>query len=224
MAKLVPLSTIELEIINYVEQLWHRSNRLPTTEEFEKEYPTVIWGILYQNNTFKLALQNRGIDPPPTLQENLKSQLTAHQFAAISLLTNFDDKRSRATKLRELGITPTRWSGWMKKPLFREYYLSIGKQSFEDAIGTAHEGLIKAMERGDTAAIKYYMEITDRYSETNSMIHNVKYMMAQLIECVQRHVKDPEALRAIAHDFKEIEAGRRVQDTITLEIGMGAQI
>lgn len=181
-----------------IEQDWHRYRefRIPNGFDIEEAYA---------NESFRYGLKVRGITPPVGLRAGGPVGLTEEQTAAILTVLNWEDKRSRARKLQELGIKTATWNGWMKQPEFRDYVLQLTNSQIHDALPVAHESLLKAMQDGKTEAIKFYMELTGR--DTNNTLENVKLIITRLIESIQRNVKDPAVLERIQQDFEMILKG-----------------
>jgi hypothetical protein len=92
----------------------------------------------------------------------------------------------------------------MKQKRFKEFVLDASSEDFETNLHEAQMGLRQAMDRGEVAAIKFYYELTKRYNSNEGAIGNIKVVLAQIIEAVQRHVTDPETLEAIRRDFDVI--------------------
>lgn len=190
-----PLTVSEIRLVNRVEQYWHLNRAFPPDDFFEDR-------SILNKPAFQKAMAARGIS-----MLDSETGLSKEQMAAILTVTNYLDKRSQSTKLKSLGITNQQWQGWIKDPKFRTYLHSISSDSFNDALHTAHEGLMKKVESGDVNAVKFYMEVTGRYTENSGQIENMKIIIAKLIEVIQRRIKDPELLRAISTDFNTVLTG-----------------
>lgn len=212
--KLRPLSTEQLEVIAYIEEYWHRNSRFPPVGQIEKNYPEFDLVNSLTHETFRLALHNRGIKAPSVGDA---VGLTPEQVAAIVTVINIEDKRPRHVKLKELGITPARWAGWLKQVEFKEFLHDMSQTQFDDVLHIAHEGLLKAVDRGDTNAVKLYMELTGRHTPVTETQQNLKLILARVVESIQRHVKDPVLLQAIANDFELIMRGERISEPKRLE-------
>lgn len=203
-----PLSAYQLDIINWIEQRWSIDGKFPPVDEFKKKFGNDF--ILEEhlgNDTFIIALRNRGIEISVINPYAPPDGLTTEQVAAVSLILDHTDRRSRAAKLKSLGISSVKWNGWMKNPVFKDYVHTLSAQIFGDSIDLAQEGLLKSVERGDTNAIKLYYELTGRHTADSGTVQNLKIVLARIVESVSRHVKDPEVLRAISSDFETIMAG-----------------
>ena len=206
--KLRPLTPEMLSVLGSIEEHWHRYSGFPSVETIKKKFPKFDINSALKHETFRLALNNRGIEAPANLDSPAAMHgLTQEQVAAITTIINFDDPRPRHVKLRELGIPSAKWQGWLKNAAFKKFLHELSSSRFTDAVYVAHEGLTKAMDRGDTNAIKFYLEATGRYTQQSTSNQNIRVILARVIESIQCHIKDPEVLRAIAADFELIMKG-----------------
>lgn len=203
-----------MRVINFIEGQWHRTQSFPPKEKFATLFPDFDLNKALNHPTFRTALDNRGIKHSWNAADD--AGLTTEQQAAILTLSNFEDKRSRTKKLADLGISPTKWNGWLKNKAFREFLQEQFAFNFDGAKYIAKESLVKAMERQDVNAIKFYMEVTGEYSQQTPQIHNVRLILARVIESIQRHVSDPEILRAISQDFEVIMRGDQPSQPIMI--------
>jgi hypothetical protein len=209
---LEPLNKDQLKAIAFVEHYWFKfDGHFPSREAFFNRMPDFDINAALNHKTFRIALINRGIDPPVGPLDdallNVPQGITKEQLAAIVTVVNFEDKRTRATKFKELGVTPQKWQGWLKIPTFKQFLQELSAANLQDAMYVANEALIKAMDRGDTNAIKFYMEITGKYQAATPQTQNIRLVLARVVEAIQRHVKDPETLRLIGEDFEAILNG-----------------
>lgn len=193
--KVVPLNAHEIGAADWIQIYWHQKGLFPTKKEFEKNNPLCELETLLKHPTFQLALANRGIDHRPD------GNLTAEQSAAIIAVCNYADRRSQTTKLRALGIGPEKWKGWLRNKKFKDFLHSMAASDFHDSLNIAYAGLMRAVEKGNVDAIKFYLELTGRYTPTSVNEQNTKVVVSRLIESIQRHVKDPLALQRIVSDF-----------------------
>lgn len=189
-----------------IEEDWHRYGRFIVPEGFN-------YKEAYANEAFRRGLKNRGIEAPRTAGP---VGLSEEQLAAILTVLNWEDKRSRARKLDDLGVKAATWNGWMKQPEFRDYVMELTVNQFQDALPVAHESMIKAMDKGSVEAVKLYMELTGRSTQPDLV--NVRLLITKLIESIQMHVKDPATLFAIQSDFEKIIKGEPV--TTPKELGL----
>lgn len=146
-------------------------------------------------NTQAIA-ENRGLDP--------KHPLSAEQLAAANVLLDFSDSRSQAAKLRSMGIPTTKYNNWLKNPHFARYLRTRAEDLISDTQHEAHTALLRNIQRGNQRSIEYYNEMTGRYNPKAESTMNVTLILVRLVEVIQRHVKDPDVIKAIAAEFNEV--------------------
>jgi|SRR5437660_1403696 len=216
--KLAPLTPEHLRVITYIEQYWFKFNgTFPSRESLGSVFPEFDIDSALEHKTFRISLVNRGIDPPIVLQDDSHFEIpigiSREQLAAVLTIINFEDKRSRAAKFKELGVTPQQWQGWLKQPRFKTFLHNLSSANLQDAAYVANEALVRAMDRNDVSAIKFYHEITGRYqpqaqvAQQSQQTQNIRLILARVVEAIQRHVKDTEVLRLIGEDFEAILNG-----------------
>ena len=202
---MAPLLPRQSQLISWIETYWHRNNDFPRKVHLAKSK-------LYEEGdldhpTLRFALAQRGIDVPLTKDDEIPKELTKEQLAAILVITDYTDKRSHMSKLKGLGLTSQMWHGWLANPTFKNFLHDVSSRGFKDAIHVAEEGLIKGLERGDTNAVKLYMEMSGRYTQDTGTSLNIKMVVARIVESIQRHVQDPQTIQLIANDFEVIMNG-----------------
>lgn len=202
-----PMTVEMMEALKVIELNWHSKGRFIPPVGF-KLYEAL------QNDSFRRALTNRGIKLPKSeAEEELEASLehpslTQEQTAAVLTVVNFNDKRSRNAKLRDLGISVSTWNGWLKDKKFKEYFFKLANDQFADALPIAQESLIRAVESGKVEGIKYYMELVGKGpASSESSNQNVRLVLQKLVEVLQLHIRDPELLGAIGLDFERVLRG-----------------
>ena len=196
------LSIDEIKVINWIEEWWLRKDSFPPVGAFKEHWPEFILDSSLKNELFLKALDNRGIRI--SAQDDT---LTNEQLAGIAVIANFRDTRSSTAKLRSLGITWTKWQGWMKDRHFRDFLKDLAGFNFKESMDVVQAGLLRSAEKGNVDAIKFYLEITGEYTQESQEVVNLKMVLARVLEAVQIHVKDPNVLRNIATDFERILSG-----------------
>ena len=214
-----PLSDLELDVLAFIEEHWHAYELWPSVPQVLKVFPSFDAAGSFAKVRFQNALRNRGIPRPPVetkFERQLNAHgfsvenLTPHQVAAVVTLTDFMDMRSNAVKLRELGITTIQWNAWMRDAKFKTLFNKLSRKNFSNAQHVGRMGLVRSMDKGDVAAIKYFDEITGESPEHK----NLQVLLSRLVEAIQLHVKDPTILHAIEQSFGDIMAGRKIQKQI----------
>ena len=188
------MTTGEVQTLFWIEEYWHRNNgSFPSKDIINKECPVDLDTCL-KKESFKVGLANRGI----TIGK--QNGLLPEQISAVILVTDYSDRRSLQQKLRSLGIKSATWNGWLRSDRFRALLFNSSQANFEDGILAAREGLIRAAERGDVQAIKFFMEITGRYNPRGEETADFKRIIIKLLEVIARH-ETPEKMQLIEQDF-----------------------
>jgi hypothetical protein len=219
MAKLTPP---QWDIICYAEQYWRENGFFPSFGEIATETginPKEVEELVFDSLT-KKHLEARGInwnqDRPTSESSSNASEkrngrakrLSDIQLAVVSTILNPADKRSVTAKLESLGVAPGTYAGWKKSKIFSDYMTSQGKALFDEFMPDMENALVSRAASGDVRAIKYAFEVNGRYRpQQGDELINVKFLIMQLIEVIQKHVKDPEVLRAIAYEIDGIQKG-----------------
>ncbi len=194
------MSTLQLQAVNWAELYYHERRKFPPVDSFKVHFPSLDIEEFFSHPTVKVAFHNRGIT------KTTPSFLSDEQAAAIITVANYDDRRSLPRKLSSLGIPVTRWNGWKKDRHFREFLHKQLAEGVDNSLDRAFEGLLKAVDKGEVNAIKYYMEVTGRQPSQNEQ--NFKLAVGRIIESLTRHVKDPATIKRISQDFELIMAGK----------------
>jgi hypothetical protein len=125
-------------------------------------------------------------------------------MAAISVMTNLVDRRSNEKKLRDLGIASEEWSNWIQNAQFAEHLRERSEVMIANSTHEAHMGLMRGVTQGNTASIKLYYELTGRYNPDQENNVNVRLVIGRVLEAIQKHIRDPETLNALAVEMSQI--------------------
>lgn len=206
------LTGAEKALINFYELQWHLRHRVPTVEEvteyLRKDRPNIRQtSINYYltRHPVKKALRDRGIP----FEQHTQEELTPQQQAAAITVMNFADDRPIAVKLDELGVLPATYYAWLQDPVFNNFVNSKADQNKVNIRPTAVAEFTKKVNSGDWNAIKYWLEVTGEFSNDDTPQSEV--LIKMLIEIIQKHVKDPETIMAIAQDIKLASANRTLE-------------
>ena len=185
------------KVLPWVELYWHKNKRYPTFSEFAQKFglTTEQLRMLHNSKYYKHCLRDRGISLP-------NEELTPKQVAAITVITNFSDTRPTNAKLASIGVTEEELNGWYANPQFKTELAARAEDILENVFPEAQAQLARQIKKGNFPALKFYYEITGRAQSPE--VINVKMAMTRIVEAVQRHVKDPEILAAIARDMQNI--------------------
>jgi hypothetical protein len=209
------LTASEKELINFYELQWHLRQHVPTIEEVtthlkksNSQVTQVSVNYYLQRKNVVKALDKRGIP----WRQHTQSELTATQVAAAVTMMNFADTRSNDEKLDQLGINPTTYYSWLNDPQFKNLVDSLADRNLTNIRPTAVGEFTKLINKGDWKAIQYFLDVTGELKGND--VPQSEQLLKMIIEIIQRHVKDPETIVAIAQDIKLASANR------TLEIAM----
>jgi hypothetical protein len=183
----------------WFESFWHRHGRYPKNDEIMGYFKFTLQQVELLNMSpyWIKSLEERGIRVPE------KSGLSAEQVAAISLITNFSDRRSIPAKIAAIGVTEEQINGWYKDPEFKKELAERSEAVFEIAHPEVQASLIRQIQKGNFQAIKFYYEVTGRASSPEQI--KLKQAMQSLMEAVQRNVQDPATLKAIGDDLLALQ-------------------
>lgn len=201
------LTKKEKELIDFYELQWHLRHTVPTIEEVAKQINQTQVSVNYylQRKQVVKALDDRGIPWRQHSQENL----TATQVAAAVTMMNFADTRSNEDKLDQLGINPTTYYAWLNDPQFKNLVENLAEQNLNNIRPTAIGELTKKINAGDWNAVKYYLDVTGAVQSSDAP--NTEYLLQVFVEIIQKHVKDPKTIVAIAQDLKLAAANRTLE-------------
>lgn len=185
------------KVLPWVETYWHNHKRYPSDTELCTRFGFDHLDLqrLHSSKFYEECLRVRGIT-------RTAGQLTDKQVAAVSLITNFSDTRPTAAKLAAIGVTPEEYNGWLSNPTFKNELTVRADDILDNVYPEAQAALAKKVKTGDINALKFYYEITGRAQSPETV--NMKLTMVRLIEAVQKHVKDPKVLEAIANEINAV--------------------
>ena len=128
--------------------------------------------------------------------------LSPQQLAVANAMLNLADRRSDKKKLEDFKVSPAIYANWKKQDKFNRYLRERAEEVLGNSIGEVHLALIDSATSGDIGAMKLFYDITGRHSPGSKQVENVRGMLVRVIEAVQRHVKDPAVLQAIATEIQ----------------------
>jgi hypothetical protein len=207
------LTASEKELINFYELQWALKQKVPTIEEVA-EYLSlnqITVNYYLQRKLVIKALEKRGIP----WRQHSQNDLTATQVAAAVTMMNFADTRTNDQKLDELGIAPATYYAWLNDPQFKNLVDTLADRNLTNIRPTAIGEFTKKINEGDWKAIQYFLEVTGEFQQNDQP--QSEALIKMIIEIMQRHVKDPEVIVAIAKDIQLAAANR------TLEIAVQPQ-
>lgn len=145
---------------------------------------------------FKRALSLRGVVPAT-------SGLTTEQDYVIQKLCDPSDGKTLMQKLKQLGIPYSKYTAWMKQPVFKAVVESHTHNLMQDNNASLVQ-LAKKAGEGDLAAIKYLHELNGTFDPNRQTVIDAMSMVSMVIEIITKHVKDPVALSGISEDIGQV--------------------
>lgn len=187
----------ERQIIGYIESEWFLKGSLPTPETLSNKFqmtPKAVTSFL-ERQEVRASFNARGI---PVIEGR---DLTPDQIGMINLMLNLHDTRSERKKLADSGISARTWEGWKRDPRVRDYMRQRSEDILNGAIPDAHLALVERVKTGDMGALKFYYEMTGRYTGQNAGM-DPKVLLTKVFDIIAKHVTNPLILQAIASDFQ----------------------
>ncbi len=209
-------------LLSFFQQEWLLNGAIPSREKCtssgicnDQFYTSTI-----KLPTFRIALDVRGISPKAldSVSGMLSKGLTEQQLVCANIMLDLLDNRSQRKKLQELSIPTQTYQSWLRDPAYQEYIRARSENLLGDNQHEAHLALLDRVTSGDMVAIKYYNEITGRFTpqQANGGA-NVREVLQAVITIIQRHVIDPNTLTRIAEDLLALssapESAERVNST-----------
>lgn len=181
-------------IMPWIERYYHAHKTFPSDSLLMSQFriDKEKLNLLLKSRLFAQALAERGIER--------RQHLNPLQVATIAVMTNFADTRSIDIKLAAVGVTPEMYYGWMSNPTFKREYQARADEIFDNVLPEANAALAAKVRRGDTSALKMYYEMTGRANAPETV--NAQKLVVTVIEAIQKNVKDPVILQAIAREIQ----------------------
>lgn len=195
------LTDVELDLVFYIERHHSSHGVAPTDAQIASRFTISDEELAaFKSNPLVLrSMAARGIPYP-----NPEDKFSARQMAAAATMLAYTDRRSDEKKLRDIGVTPREWAGWLQDEEFANYLRDRSERMATNSLHEAHLGLIRGMRSGNTASIKLFLEMQGRYNPEQENAVNVRLLLHKFIEVIQRYVNDPLVLHNIARDLSSI--------------------
>ena len=129
-----------------------------------------------------------------------KEELDPEFVVAVNFLVDISDKRSKAVKLKAVGLTTQRFNVLLKNRLNRTYYESRAEEAFNNVAPVAKTSLGKLVDSGDLQAIKYYHEFTNIHDPNKELNLNLNKLISLFMEVLIKHVS-PQVIDVISQEF-----------------------
>lgn len=216
------LTDLEHELLDFCEGFHTKYGEFPERAILEAALDNAGWEYTHKdlddslsNSLLLRSLYERGI-VPPTYQRDSTTGLTKEQLAAVAAINNTRDTRSDVKKIRDLGITPRMFGGWMHNKRFSDYVKDSAENLLENSTADAHTAFLRKVRSGDTSAIKLYYEMTGRYNPATENTVNLQVFMTRVIEAIQKHVHDPVILQSLAAELQMASVEYNINPTASV--------
>ncbi len=208
-----PPSIRQWETVCFCEEFWLEHKAFPSYAIIKKNVPgyssieEVETEVL--TSSIRKMLKNRGIDYSAVLKPEHEdytapNRLSDKQLAVISTLLNPLDTRTQSQKLKELGVLPVTFQGWLKSKRFSDYFKARSEELFGDALPLAHDALVKRVADGDIRAIKLFYEVSGRYTGVRKEeVTNLKLILARVTELMQKYI-DPVVMPRFIDELNSV--------------------
>jgi hypothetical protein len=224
------------DLVLYFEQAYWKTGALPSYEvmvadgvELSQDEYNQHW----EDPQFKALLEARGVPKRllgtgTTLSAYL---LTEQQMTVANALLDVLDSRSRLKKLTEFGISTGTYNTWLRDPVYRAYCLDRAESLLVENQPVAHMSLINRVSQGDLGAVKYFNAMTGRYRERERAAVEINTVnqygsdkLIAIVEIIQKHVKDPAVLEAIASDILALNTGAVTGAALSEPLGQNRDV
>jgi len=186
-----------------------------TTYWLENEYPPetqVISRFDIKKPQLEVILPaiNKILDlrslPPVELRPTPKprnSKVDPFFAAAVNLLVDVNDKRSKAAKLKVLNLTTQKYEVLLNDPINRKYYEQRIAKLVKNTELTSDVALAKNVETGDLQSIKYFNEVTGKYRPEQNTSFLLGVIVGKLMEIMAKHLP-AEQIILISEEFDQV--------------------
>jgi hypothetical protein len=215
------LTDAELDLIFYIERFAASNGAAPTDVQIKHRFANVTNEFLTgfkQNPLVLKSFRARGIVYPA-----MQDKLTDEQMHAIAVMLDPYDRRSDEKKLRDIGISTRQWATWLLDDEFAAYLTDRSERLLVNTTFEAHKGVLKGARNGNVAAAKLHYEITGRHRPNEEQQIDVRRILHTFIEIIQKYVKDPVMLHAIAMDLSAAGSAESLSTGLANSMMSGAQ-
>lgn len=211
----IRLSQNQVEAITYIEQAYFVHGSIPTDDVLADTLGVTKTTVAkwWNSDDFVKVLNHKGLPVSERLTGKKTEVLSAQQLAVANMMLNLQDRRSTREKLESVGVTPQKYQVWRRDPTFMEYMKKRAESLYTNGDDSAYLNLMKNVEGGDLNAAKLFFEMRNIYNPKVSVELNVDMVLVRVIEIIQKHVKDPAILEAIAWELESLGGGAQSRET-----------
>jgi hypothetical protein len=195
---------LKTEVIDYLERVYNTNGKFPGVRSLDTHIkslgyrPPDDWQVYLSDAELEEVLLNRGLptyDSPP-------NRIDSNFALATTLICDISDKRTKAAKLKDAGLTTRQWTGFLKRRSHYNYFQERLNRVWNDEVEpNAKLAISRAVESGDLQAVKYFHEYTDRYRPQDQQIVNLSLIISGLLEILAKHL-NKELLQTVATELE----------------------
>ena len=184
-----------------------------TVHEQDRSLSVPILTQLLATAKIRTALESRGIPA------EVPVGITAEQAYALTVMTDQSMTLDPFQRLKKLGISWAQWQGWVKQPMFSRIYSKTSEDLLRSSVPAALTALSNRAQAGNNDAIKYLLAITGYYDPSaKGSTGEYERVISAMIDAVEKHVEDPEALKKISAAVSEAATRWNVPLAVEAEI------
>ena len=196
---------LKTEVIDYLSEIYNQNGKFPSIRSLDNHIksrgykPPQDWNDYLADAELEEVLLNRGLptyDSPP-------NRIDSNFALAVTLICDISDKRTKAAKLKDAGLTTRQWTGFLKRRSHYNYFQTRLERVWNDEVEpNAKLAISRAVEAGDLTAVKYFHEYTDRYRPQDQQIVNLSLIVSGLLEILAKHLSR-ELLQTVATELEQ---------------------
>jgi hypothetical protein len=190
---------------------WNSTGIYPTPKQahrYNTAIPLPTYGRVMATPEFAVACERRGI------QMERESGLTEQQAFALTVLSDFTDKRAMSRRLGDIGVPMAQFRAWMRQPLFSKLYHERAEQNVADVVPAALTRLVSNIDDGDQRAIEFGLKMTGRYDPASIEVQNARAVVTTIVELVMQHA-DEETQRKILQGVESKMTSLSILSTVS---------
>jgi hypothetical protein len=153
--------------------------------------------LLLESDKFQNALDERGI----LLPEN--GGLSGQQMHALTIYMDMSVAMSHPQKLRAMGVTDSKWQGWLQQPGFAARISEVSEDRLRSSVPIALQRIHEGVDRGDQKFIELSLEITGRHDRRKETV-DVNAILTQIFNVLDEEIPDQETLGRIADRLRRL--------------------
>lgn len=193
--------TLLQQIVTQIEARFWLTSEYPTGIQLNEMYNTNFGELKLMLPQINQALNKRELpEYDPYKRIARKDELDPAFVVAVNSLVDISDKRSKAVKLKAVGLSTHKFNVLLKSKMNKAYYESRAEEAFGNVVPVAKTSLGKLVDSGDLQAIKYYHEFTGIHDPNKELNQNLNKLISLFMEILIKHVPS-ETVDAISREF-----------------------